>query len=87
MSLINLAEQGWFPDPLIRFGIKRLLSKRLRKETAKKNNYSEIIKAMSDGPLAIKTDQEPTLYLQNNVFCHIVLYVFLCLFRRSYRAL
>ena len=57
MSLINLAEKGWFPDPLIRFGIKRLLSKRLRKETAKKNNYSEIIKAMSDGPLAIKTDQ------------------------------
>ncbi len=57
MSLINLAEQGWFPDPLIRFGIKRLLSKRLRKETAKKNNYSEIITAMSDGPLAIKTDQ------------------------------
>ncbi len=57
MSLIKLAEKGWFPDTFIRFGIKRLLSKRLRKETAKKNNYSEIIKAMSDGPLAIKTDQ------------------------------
>ena len=57
MSLIKLAEKGWFPDAFIRFGIKRLLSKRLRKETAKKNNYSEIIKAMSDGPLAIKTDQ------------------------------
>ncbi|MBC09606.1 MAG: SAM-dependent methyltransferase [Gammaproteobacteria bacterium] len=57
MSLINLAERGWLPDTVVRFGIKRLLSKRLLRETSKENNFHEIVKAMSQGPLAIKTDQ------------------------------
>ena len=56
MSAIDFAERGWLPDALIRYGIKRLLLKRLSRETSKKNNYRDIVKAMSEGPLAIKTD-------------------------------
>ena len=56
MSAIDFAEKGWLPDTLIRYGIKRLLLKRLLRETSKKNNYRDIVKAMSEGPLAIKTD-------------------------------
>ena len=56
MSAIDFAERGWFPDAVIRYGIKRLLLKRLSRETSKKNNSRDIVKAMSEGPLAIKTD-------------------------------
>ena len=56
MSVIDFAERGWLPDALIRYGIKRLLLRRLSKETSKENNYRDIVKAMSEGPLAIKTD-------------------------------
>ena len=33
LSGLELAEQGWLPDQLIRFGIRRLLSARLREES------------------------------------------------------
>ena len=56
MSAIDFAERGWLPDSVIRYGIKRLLLRRLSKETSKENNYRDIVKAMSEGPLAIKTD-------------------------------
>ena len=56
MSAIEIAERGWFPDAVIRYGIKRLLLKRLLRETSKENNFRNIVKAMSEGPLAIKTD-------------------------------
>ena len=32
MSLIQLAEQRWLPDPVIRFGMRRLLRERLEQE-------------------------------------------------------
>ena len=56
MTAIEFAERGWLPDAVIRYGIKRLLRKRLSRETSKENNYTDIVKAMSEGPLAIKTD-------------------------------
>ena len=56
MTAIEFAERGWLPDAVIRYGIKRLLQKRLSRETSKENNYTDIVKAMSEGPLAIKTD-------------------------------
>ena len=56
ISAIDAAEKGWLPDSIIRYGIRRLLVKRLVKEQSKENNYENIAEAMSEGPLALETN-------------------------------
>jgi cyclopropane-fatty-acyl-phospholipid synthase len=34
MNIIDLCERGWIPDPLARFGMRRLVAQRLREESA-----------------------------------------------------
>ena len=57
VSMIDLAESGFLPDGLIRFGIRRLLSKRLQELQL---NNSLTTKAFAEqlatGPLAINVD-------------------------------
>ncbi len=61
MSAIRLAERGWLPDALIRFGVRGLSHKRLRKETiadpdAAKAQFAQRLQALKDSPIAIATD-------------------------------
>jgi cyclopropane-fatty-acyl-phospholipid synthase len=61
-NVINLMEQGYVPDSLSRWGIRRLVSQRLRDES---NNYlkdeinlkKQFISQMKSGPIAIHTDE------------------------------
>jgi cyclopropane-fatty-acyl-phospholipid synthase len=62
MSRLQLAEQGWLPDSVIRFGIRRLLDKRLEGE----GRYDELIMhrrreealaMMQDSPVAVATEE------------------------------
>ncbi|MFT5101511.1 MAG: cyclopropane-fatty-acyl-phospholipid synthase [Planctomycetaceae bacterium] len=58
MSLIDLVEQGRVPDALTRFGIRRLLKQRLKKEKKRyqaPNTLSQFIDQMISSPLAINT--------------------------------
>jgi len=61
MSLLtNMAEYGWLPDRLIRFGIRQLDRKRLQEEN-KENSYQQdssldsFISEMHQSPIAVKT--------------------------------
>ncbi|HEX5755466.1 MAG TPA: cyclopropane-fatty-acyl-phospholipid synthase family protein [Arenimonas sp.] len=61
MSLIDLSERGLLPDPLIRFGIRRLCSQRLRDEgggdpARADARYSQLLAALRSSPIAIETD-------------------------------
>ena len=56
--MIELAERGIAPDSLIRFGIRRLLNKRLRTETAGGEQAVEarkrlLMRELADGPVAV----------------------------------
>ena len=60
MTLIDLAERGWFPDRLIRAGIRRLLAQRIRQETAgdisaRRAATSALIDRLRTGSLAVHT--------------------------------
>lgn len=61
MSMIQLAERAWLPDPLIRFGIKRLLKKRLLDEGQGDPRFSaarrhDVVMSLSSQPVAVATD-------------------------------
>jgi cyclopropane-fatty-acyl-phospholipid synthase len=58
--LIDMAENGWLPDRLIRFGIRRLDRKRLREENHGSSEQQGLIldrfiSEMRQSPIAIKT--------------------------------
>lgn len=60
-SLIALAERGLIPDPIIRFGIKRLLRQRLRQEHAQNTplrdaKRTRLLSEMGRGPIALHTE-------------------------------
>ncbi len=61
MSPIAMAERGLLPDPLIRFGIRRLNRRRLRNEQANNSNewqrrFSERLEQLRSSPIALETD-------------------------------
>ncbi|MDA0977969.1 MAG: cyclopropane-fatty-acyl-phospholipid synthase [Proteobacteria bacterium] len=53
-TAIAIAESGYAPDYLTRKGIRLLLKDRLKKQTL--TDVSEIVRQMSEGPLALHTD-------------------------------
>ena len=60
--LIDMAESGWLPDRLIRFGIRQLDRKRLREENYGQSGqrtlvYDSLISEMRRSPIAIKTNK------------------------------
>jgi cyclopropane-fatty-acyl-phospholipid synthase len=50
---VEIAERGWVPDFLVRFGMRSLLKGRLRKEGFRGN---DLVPLMLDSPLALATD-------------------------------
>lgn len=52
--IIQMAESGWLPDPLVRFGIRRLLGKRLQQEQAR--NRDDVSRALQRAPVAVDQD-------------------------------
>lgn len=58
MSLTRLAEQGILPDTLIRFGMRRLLARRLRDEASRPDDWLPgFIAELDASPIAIDTDK------------------------------
>ena len=60
--IIELAERGWVPDPLLRFGIRRLLSRRIGQERARargdlETHKHEFIEGLSQGSVAEAREQ------------------------------
>ena len=60
MDGIQFAEQGLLPDALVRWGIRRLLARRLREEhiadVGQQRDYvSQFVEELSDSPLAVLT--------------------------------
>lgn len=60
-SPISLAERGWLPDWLIRWGIKRLCKKRLQNEQAEdvessSEQFARLFEALCQSPIAIDTE-------------------------------
>ncbi|MEZ5454753.1 MAG: cyclopropane-fatty-acyl-phospholipid synthase family protein [Lysobacteraceae bacterium] len=61
MTLIELCERGWIPDPLLRWGIRRLCRERLRAEHGHDieqtwARFQQVLDALRESPLAIETD-------------------------------
>ena len=57
ISAIALAERGVVPDPLVRFGIRRLVAQRLREERERSEvGQTELVTGVAEGQLAIETD-------------------------------
>ena len=52
--LIEMVERGLVPDPLVRFGVRRLLRDRLRKEEGGEHR-ERLLRSMSRGPIAVST--------------------------------
>lgn len=58
MSAITIAENGLAPDVLVRFGIRRLLEKRLTMERLRKPDWQDVFREdLMNGPLAESTDK------------------------------
>jgi cyclopropane-fatty-acyl-phospholipid synthase len=60
MNLINLAERGYFPDTLLRYGIRRLCQQRLNEEGAQDcatadARFNQLIADLKNSPVAIET--------------------------------
>jgi len=53
---LELAEQGWVPDPLIRHGIRRLLTDRIRENRERSADAGLLASEMRDAPLAVATE-------------------------------
>ena len=56
VSAIDLAELGWLPDPLIRIGIRRLLSQRLRHEASSESATDaehELLSELRSAPIVV----------------------------------
>lgn len=61
MNLIDLAERRWLPDSLVRTGMRRVIAKRLKQETAKDDaaqeaRLSAFVAELDASPIAIATD-------------------------------
>jgi cyclopropane-fatty-acyl-phospholipid synthase len=62
MSLVsNMAEAGLFPDPAVRFGIRRMLRGRLRQsvwgdQAARSREEDLLVQSLGEGPIAISVD-------------------------------
>ncbi len=59
--LIDVCERGWLPDAFIRMGIRRLLARRLRRESrghpqARNEQERALLRALAQGPIAVETD-------------------------------
>jgi len=59
-GLMGLAERGWLPDVLIRYGIRRLLAQRLAEESrdgdaAAERRAKALCDRLAKGPVAVKT--------------------------------
>ena len=57
----NMAEAGWFPDPALRFGIRRILRGRLRQSVwgspeQRTREEERLIEELASGPIAISVD-------------------------------
>ncbi|MGB1466262.1 MAG: SAM-dependent methyltransferase [Alcanivorax nanhaiticus] len=52
--IIQMAESGWLPDPLVRFGIRRLLGRRLQQEQERKSQA--LSEALREAPVAVDQD-------------------------------
>src|SRR4249919_1256752 len=60
MSLIELCERGLIPDPLTRYGIRRLCAQRLRDEGAfdldqADRRFRDLLRGLRQSPIAIET--------------------------------
>lgn len=60
MNLVDLAESGWIPDPLLRVGIRRLIADRARQidlpnSTAHRDYLAKFIAELKASPLAVHT--------------------------------
>jgi len=60
VTTIDLAERGWLPDPLIRFGIRGLNRRRLKKEylgqeATTQRIFTQRIEQLRNSPIAIET--------------------------------
>jgi cyclopropane-fatty-acyl-phospholipid synthase len=55
--LLTLAETGTLPDPLLRFGMRRLLSKRLASLAASPVTTEDFLAGLQDAPIAVDTDE------------------------------
>lgn len=51
-----LIEREWVPDPAIRWGIRRLLAKRLRLEATRAEQLPQLVEDLKKSPIAIHTD-------------------------------
>lgn len=59
MSVIQWAEAGWLPDPLVRLGIRGLLKQRLRQEreaAQRLDRQRELLQVLRTSPVAIDTE-------------------------------
>jgi cyclopropane-fatty-acyl-phospholipid synthase len=55
-AAIDCMERGWVPDPLIRFGIRRLLRERLASlQRAGDGGQQQLLSVLQQGPLAVHT--------------------------------
>ncbi len=59
--LDKVLARGWVPDPLIRFGIRRLLAERLRDEGRfdagrRQARQASLVESLHSGPIAVGTD-------------------------------
>jgi cyclopropane-fatty-acyl-phospholipid synthase len=54
--MLDLVEKGSVPDPVIRFGIRRRVARKLREERAHGASLDEFVDHLDDQPIAIHTD-------------------------------
>jgi len=52
---IDLAEQGWLPDRLIRAGIRRLVAERLEQQRRSGQTVDSLVERLRQGPIAVET--------------------------------
>lgn len=57
MTLIDLCERGYVPDPLARFGMRRLIARRLDEESRGNPaaRHAQFVRELRQGPIAIHT--------------------------------
>jgi cyclopropane-fatty-acyl-phospholipid synthase len=60
VNVIDLCERGWIPDPLARFGMRRLIARRLAEEAAgtgeaRAARHAGFVRALRESPIAIHT--------------------------------
>jgi cyclopropane-fatty-acyl-phospholipid synthase len=53
---LNLAENGWLPDPVVKAGIRRLLRERISSINSDPSLTAELTRQMRESPIALETD-------------------------------